>query len=570
MRAADLFMRSLVEHGTTHIFGNPGTTENGLLDRLADQPSLDYVTVLHEGVAVAAATFHALATGQTGLVNVHITPGLGNAIGVMFGALKAQAPLIVTAGQQDTRLLQRRPLFHHDMVAMAAPVTKWAAEPTCGADVAPMLEKAFAIANTPPYGPVFLSLPVNVMEEEVPEYAVTHPAAAPAPASADGVTQLADMLRAAKAPAIVAGDDVAMHGGPEALLRLATLSGAAVFREPLHAQCVFPTNHPNFRGRIPLDAANITKVLSSYDCVLLVGGQFFEEMWYVPEGPVPDGVKVARLEATQAQLHSYFPLALALSGDIAGSLAGACDQLVVRQSDQEKAAAEARNAALAEGSSTLRQSVNERLESLPDTAPMSPMRAMHEITKVLPEDCVVIEEALTAGLIDVGSGGDAVVSGAMYSSLELGLPFEKPGDFFGGRGGGLGQGMAGAIGLQMAFPDRRVVAMIGDGSGMYALQSLWTAAHRKLPILFFIFSNREYRVLKHNLDIHRMRFDMDMQRPYPHMDLTDPPLDYCALAAGMGVDGVRVTTPDELRAAIETALASDAPTLIDIEITGKG
>ena len=566
MRAGDLFMRGLEAHGTTHIFGNPGTTENGVLDRLADHPGLDYVTVLHEGVAVAAAAYHALATGRTGIVNVHITPGLGNAIGLMFGALKAEAPVIITAGQQDTRLQHRRPLFHHDMVAMARPVTKWAGEPQSGADVGPMLEKAFAIANTPPFGPVFLSLPVNVLEEEVEDTPMGVARRAVSLASAEAIADCAKLLSNAKAPAIVAGDGAAMPGGPEALRALVEKSGAALFREPLHVHSVFPSSHSNFRGRLPLDAGNIAKVLAPFDTVILIGGQFFEEMWVNPVSPVPDTATIIRLENNAERLRSYFRVDCPMLGDIAPTLsaiAAELDRAIDTQAVSE------RNAALADGSKTLRQSVADQLNALPDTAPMSPMRAMHEITQGLPKNAVVIEEALTAGLVNVGSGGDAIVGGAMYSSLELGFSFEKPGDLFGGRGGGLGQGMAGALGLQIANPDRRVAALIGDGSGMYAIQSLWTAAHRKLPILFFIFSNREYRVLKHNLDIHRMRFGLDMQKPYPHMDLSDPPLDYSALAQGLGVQARHVTTPDELRTAIEQALTLEAPCLIDIEITGK-
>ena len=123
MRGIQVFMDSLALHGVDSIFGNPGTTENPLLDSLIDHPEIGYYVALHEGVAVGAASFYAQASGKTGIANVHVAPGLGNAIGMMYGALKANSPLIVTAGQQDTRLRLRDPLLSHDLVAMAAPVT---------------------------------------------------------------------------------------------------------------------------------------------------------------------------------------------------------------------------------------------------------------------------------------------------------------------------------------------------------------------------------------------------------------------------------------------------------------
>ena len=166
MRGREVLMDSLVAHGVEAIFGNPGTTENPLLDSLHDYPQLPYHVALHEGVAVCAAAYYALASGRTGVANLHVAPGLGNAIGMMYGALKASAPIIVTAGQQDTRMRLRDPVLRHDLVAMAAPVSKWAVEVQHADEFAPILRRAFRIAHTPPAGPVFVALPINVMEEE--------------------------------------------------------------------------------------------------------------------------------------------------------------------------------------------------------------------------------------------------------------------------------------------------------------------------------------------------------------------------------------------------------------------
>ena len=164
MRGRDVFMASLVAHGVRHIFGNPGTTESPLMEALGDAPGIDYIVALHEGVAVGAASHYAQATGRTGIVNLHVAPGLGNAIGMIYGALKANSPMIVTAGQQDTRMRLRDPLLSHDLVAMAAPVTKWAVQVERADEFAPLLRRAFKVAHDAPAGPVFVGLPIDVMD----------------------------------------------------------------------------------------------------------------------------------------------------------------------------------------------------------------------------------------------------------------------------------------------------------------------------------------------------------------------------------------------------------------------
>ena len=570
MRAGDVFMNALAAEGVSCIFGNPGTTENAILDRLVDHPELSYYTTLHEGVAVAAATFHAMATGTPGVVNLHVAPGLGNAIGLMFGALKAGAPLVVTAGQQDTRMRLRQTLFSHDLVGMAAPVTKWSVEPRHGDEVAAIVHRAFEVAREPPCGPVFISLPVDVMEHETAVGAIAErarlSAATPDAASVEG---LADLLRSARCPAIVVGDDVAAAGALTTVVELAERIGACTYREIMHARLAFPTGHPSFRGRLPFDARNIRAALAAHDTILLVGGQFFEEMWFEEGSPIPHTARVARIEASRERLSSSYRLDFALVGDIAQTLSQVLDALVSRTTEAERTTARAREAVVRTAGQKLRSDIRARLDRLPDTAPMSPMRVISELTRILPHDAVLVDESLTAALMDFSPSGDAIASGAIYSSLDFGFQLNGAGDFYSGRGGGLGQAMPGALGLQIAHPERRVVALIGDGSGMYSVQSLWTAAHYRLPILFIIFANREYRVLKHNLDIYRHRFGIDPGRPYLHMDLSEPQLSYPQIAKGMGVDGESVSTPEKLSAAIRKALASDRPYLIEVEISGK-
>jgi benzoylformate decarboxylase len=551
MRGGQVFMESLLLHGVDCIFGNPGTTENPLLDRLLDYPQLPYYVALHEGVAVCAASFHAQATGRPAVANLHVAPGLGNAIGMMYGALKAASPLLVTAGQQDTRMRLDAPLLSHDLVAMAEPVTKFSAEPRTADELGPLLRRAFKIATEPPCGPVFLALPVDVMEGETSVVASSAGPVCPAMAGPEAIGQAAAMLTDSRNPCFVVGDDPSRQGALDTLVALAEACGATVYHQGLRAHVCFPNRHPNYRGRTPFEADTVRNILAPHDLVVLIGGEFFEDIWFDNVSHIPDGARVLQLENATDRLARSLPVDLGVVGELSGTLAGLLNE--VRASTQSfRSAARERNEALARNHSELQARAAESLEKLQDSSPMAPVRAIHEISRAVPDDAIVVDESITA-------------------SLEVAQHFNEAhhGDYFGGRGGGIGQGIAGAIGVQVAHPDRRIIAISGDGSAMYSIQALWSAAHHQLPILFVILSNREYRVLKHNLDIYRARFDIGSNKPYPHMDLTTPELGFPEMARGMGVAGETVTEADEIGAAVARGLAASAPYLIEVVVSGK-
>lgn len=255
MRGRRVLMESFVSHGVRHIFGNPGTTETPLLDSLPAFPQLEYIMALHEGVAVSAASFYAQASGRVAVANLHVAPGLGNGIGSLYGALKANSPVVVTAGQQDTRMRLRNPVLGHDLVAMAAPVTKWSVQIERADEIAPIMRRAFKVATDGPQGPVFVALPIDVMEQETTVDASAPDnlwrSTRPDPA---GVEALAKLLLKSKKPAIVAGDDVARSGGEQALVALVEAIGATVWFEGLRHHAPFPTSHPSYRQSLPADA----------------------------------------------------------------------------------------------------------------------------------------------------------------------------------------------------------------------------------------------------------------------------------------------------------------------------
>jgi benzoylformate decarboxylase len=551
MRGRQVFMESLLAHGVEHIFGNPGTTESPILDALLDYPRLRYIVALHEGVALGAASYHAQATGRPAVVNVHVAPGLGNSLGMLYNALKARAPLVVTAGQQDTRLRLRGPVLGHDLVAMAAPLTKWSVQVERADELALIMHRAVKIATDPPAGPVFVALPIDVMEQETDQGPLApgrlHRAPAPDPA---GVAEAAALLLGGRRPVIVAGDDAAPAAAE--LLALAERLGAAVWCEGIRARQVVPSRHPNFRLSLPFDAVAIRRALDEADVVLLVGGPFFEEVWYAPGSPLPPGAAAIHVETSPERLAHNLPVTVGLVSEPRAALAALWSAVEREAGDAFRAAAAARNEVLRALKAQDAQAQRARAAKRWDSAPISMPRLMAEVESALPDDAIVVDEAITAG-----------------PDLARTIQFERAGDYVGARGGGIGQALPGAIGIKLARPDRPVVALSGDGSAMYSIQALWTAAHHDLAIAFVILNNREYRILKHNMDTYRQRFGAKPDRGYPNMDLVSPDLGFVDIARGLGVEGMRVGHPAELRPALGRALGAGRPFLLDVAIEGR-
>ena len=546
MRGRQVFMESLVQHGVRYMFGNPGTTESPILDALLDYTQLEYIVALHEGVALGAASYYAQATGTTAVVNVHVAPGLGNALGMLYNALKARAPVVVTAGQQDTRLRLRGPVLGHDLVAMAAPLTKWSVQIERADEVAPIMHRALKIASDPPAGPVFVGLPIDVMEQET-DVEPFPPGAlyrAPAPDPA-GIRAAADLLRGARQPVIVAGDDTARASTE--LKALAERLGAAVWCEGIRTHQVLPSGHPSFRGSLPFDAIAIRAALEGADVVLLIGGPFFEEVWYAPGSPLPPGAKVIHVESSAERLAPNWPVTTGIVSDARAALT-ALLAAVPAALDGAARRHEALRALKARDAEAQRARAAKRW----DRSPIAVPRAMAEIEAALPPDAILVDESITAG-----------------PDLARTVQFERVGDYVGARGGGIGQALPGALGVKLAHPERPVLAVSGDGSAMYSIQALWTAAHHDLAVVFLILNNREYRILKHNMDTYRQRFGAKPERGYPHMDLVTPDLGFVELARGMGVDGARVSKPEDLRPAIEKALGARRPFVLDVAVEGR-
>ena len=382
----EIVMETLVAEGVEYLFGNPGTTELPLIDALEDYPSIRYVLALQEAAAVSMADAWAQAAGRTGVANLHVGPGLGNAMGSLYNAWEGRTPLVVTAGQQDTRYRLREPVLWHDLAAMAAPVTKWSVQAESADELPELLHRAFKIAQDPPTGPVFAALPFNVMNERTARAPIPPSRiwrrAAPDP---DGVAEAARLLLAAERPAVFAGDRVAQSGAAEALIALAERIGADLYGDVLPVHVSFPSRHPCVRARGFADHAQVRAAVGDADLVLLVGGEFFEEVWYVEEAPFPAGAPVVQIDASARNLGRNHRLDCGLFADPKLALAALGEALEARADGAYRAKAAARMARMRDRKERESAAHRARVERAHGNRPMSAARAMHALAAAAPE-----------------------------------------------------------------------------------------------------------------------------------------------------------------------------------------
>jgi benzoylformate decarboxylase len=540
------FLELLRQEGVEVIFGNPGTTELPLMDALAVETVPRYVLALQEGAVMAMAGGYAQASGRLAAVNIHVAPGLGNAMGMLYDAQKAGAPILVTAGQHDQSFAVTEPILWAELPEIARPFVKWAAEVRRLADLPRLLHRAAKTALAPPTGPVFLSIPGDILNAEA-EIDLGRPTrvATRLRGDAAAIAAAAKLLAAAERPVILAGDAVARSDALAELVRLAEVTGAPVHLEGMDNAAPFPSSHPLFRGPIGRLAPRIRKTLAEHDLLLSIGGDLLTMSLPSDVEPIPPGLPIVHLDADPWQLGKNYPAEVAILADPKAALPELTEAVAAAMSNAAKRAGEQRRAALGAAIAAERAALKERALAEAKQRPTQPLALWQAIGEMLPRNIVVVDETLSSGF-----GLRQLVAG------------EDAKSFFGMRGGGIGWGLPAAVGVKLALPDRPVLALIGDGSAMFNCQALWTAAHERLAIVFLILNNGAYRILKER--VNALRGHAAQTGRYIAMDLDDPPIDFTALARSMGVRAERAATLDEVRKSLAAALAAAGPTLIDV------
>ena len=540
----------LQQEGVEVLFGNPGSTELPLMDALA-VGGPRFVLGLHEAAVLSMADGYAQAGGRLAAVNLHAAPGVGNALGMLYNAKKSGAPLLVTAGQQDASIALTEPLLWDDLPTMARPFVKWSAEVQRVADLPRAIHRAAKIALTPPTGPVFLSLPANVLTE-IADIDLQQPSRV-APgwrADRDAIEAAADLLASARSPMIFAGDCVATRRAHAELLQLAEALGAPVYAEGMASTASFPASHPLSAGAIPRLAPQVRGVLEQHDLIVSIGGDLFTLSLPGGGDPIPPGMKIVHLDDDPWELAKNYPTQAALFGNPKASLPELLHAFERRLTGELREAAARRNAGTRSALAQKRGELIARARAEAEHMPIRPLALLEAIGASLPANAVVVEEALSSA-----------------AGIRQLIRSDDPQSFYGMRGGGIGWGLPAAIGAKLALPDRPVVAIVGDGGALFTIQALWTAAHEHVAAAFVILNNRSYRILKQRANA--MKGHAATTGRFVGMELSNPAIDFVSLASGFGVDAERTTTIERTTAAIQSALAGHRPKLIEVQVDGS-
>ncbi len=548
IRGSSAFLALLRDEGVTHLFGNPGTTELPVMDALGRQTELPYVLGLQESVVIGMADGFGRATGQLTACNVHVAPGLGNAMGAIYNARYTGTPMIITAGQHEQGHGLTEPVLYAPLVPIAAPLVKWAVEITRLEDMPRIVRRAAKVAMTPPTGPVFLSLPGDVLNDEagLDLTASTRVDTRTRPSDA-AIEALAARLIDARNPAIIAGDEIVKGDALAEVGRLAELLGAAAWQQTIAFGAHFPSEHPCFMGALSRAQRQIRQALEPHDLLLFIGADVLRTSIASDISPLPPGAAIIQIGLLDWEMGKNYPAEIALRADVGETLRALIPALERQGGAALGECAARRLTALAEVNwSARRPKVVDQARGNASATPIAPDWLMLNIVEALPADAIVVNEGLTSA----------------HRLLDL-LPYRDRYGFHGNASGGIGWGLPAAVGVQLAHPDRRVVALSGDGSALYSIQALWTAAHLDLPITFVIANNKGYRILKQRLRaFHGSDADIGM-------DFTKPEIDFAGLARSFGVTAEHIAEPDAIRPALDAALTRLGPTLLDVAVDGS-
>ncbi len=553
MLGIEALLEILAASGVSHIFGNPGSTELPLNEALVNDSRFQYVLGLHELPITAMADGYAMASGGLGVACVHITCGLGNAMGMLYNAYRAGTPLLLLAGQQDRRLRLGEPALEGDMVSVARPWTKWSVEVQRVEDLPAVARRLVQTALTPPTGPVFASVPVDVQLEQtdgldlfpaqVPNRRVRPPL--------EAVREAAELLAQARNPAILAGSRVTEANAVAELVTLAERLGAPVLAEQQtsHGRLPMPADHPLYAGSLPLWSPGVRQRLDAFDVILAVGMNLLRLfLYHEPACAIPEHIRLIHLDADPWEIGKNYPVEVGLVGDPKAGLAELDQRLSEIQSSEQAGRAEKRLAGHSARRAAERQKLLAEIDAQWDRRPMTPMAFMGALCRVLPPDVAVVEEAVTT-------------HGNVLETLGV---FGDPTGYFAHRGWALGWGVGCAVGVKLAWPNRPVMALLGDGASLYGIQGLWTAAHHHVPVVFVIANNAQYKILK--IVGAEMELSQMAESQFPGMDLAEPEVDFVGLARSFGVEAHRVTGPEELAERVHEALDRTEPILLDVPI----
>ena len=503
--------------GIKKVFGNPGSTE---LPFLSDWPSdIDYVLGLQEASVIGMADGYAQATRNAGFVNLHSAAGVGHALGNVFTAYRNQTPLVITAGQQARSILPLQPfLFAERASEFPRPYVKFAVEPARAEDVPAAIARAYYTAMQPPFGPTFVSVPIDDWTKPAQTIEARSVTRELSP-DRDAINGLADALATSKHPAFVVGPGIDRAQAVDLMVRLAEKTRAAVWVSPFSGRCSFPERHPQFAGFLHASPGQISEALRAYDLVVVIGAPVFT---FHVEGhaAIFDGATALFQITDDPEAAAVTPAGTSIIATMKPALAA----LIELTPETKRAIPKGRV-----------------LPAAPPAADPIPAEfLLHILGQAMPDGAVLVEEAPSH-----------------RPAMQEFMPMRGADSFYTMASGGLGHSLPAAVGIALGRPNIRTVCLIGDGSAMYSIQALWTAAQRKLPLTVVVINNQGYGAMR--------SFSQVMQvRNVPGLDM--PGIDFVKIAEGLGCDATRVTKSSELAAALKRALSHDGTSFVEVMV----
>ncbi len=542
------FMQMLRAEGVQYIFGNPGTSEAPFIGILHEYPELEYLMVVQEGVAIGMAEGYARASGKVGFVSLHIDNGLANGFSLMIDQKRTGSPVVITAGNKDIRHLASD---RSDLADMAAPFAKWSAEITHPEQVPSVMRRAFQEARTPPTGPVFVALSGNAMDDfaDVSLQPSNQIHGEPRPESS-AVESAAEALSNAKNPIIVVGDRVHSSGASGAAASLAETIGARVFSH-VSGHMPFPTDHPLWCGALSLRSEVGLSTIRNADVVLAVGCPVFEDFFYRSGNFLDDETTLIHVDSDSSQIGRKEPTDIGIWASPLHALIEIQAETSERMDAGASASANERRGEVAAENAARMAAFEELAVSGWGRSPITPAALGKALGNSLPDGANVFSDAISS---------TAMVHAGIAHRTDLNV--------MGARGGAIGWGIGATMGMKLANPDSPTIGIVGDGSAMMTVQGLWTAVNYDIPVTYVICNNAAYRILKVNMNVYHTISEMPPPDIYNAMDF-DTPFDFKAQAEAYGGVGIRVQQADDIKPAIEAAVASGRPACVDVVLDGS-
>ena len=541
------FLALLKDEGVTHLFGNPGTTELPIMHALKEHPELTYVMAMQESLVVAIADGFSRASGRLVACNVHVAPGLGNAMGSLFNASFTGTPMILTAGQQEQGHGLTEPLLYGPLVRMAEPLVKWTVEVTRLEDLTRIVRRAAKIATTPPTGPVFISLPGDILNSEAGiELGRSTRVDTRVKPSDEALQALVARILKAQRPVIIAGDEIVKSDALQEAAALAEALGCPAFQQSAPYGAHFLSESPCFMGALSRLQKQVREVLSPYDLMIVLGADPLRMSVHSEVDPLPEGLPILQIGLVDWDLAKNYGAEIALKADVKETLRVLIPALKSTGGAALEARARQGIAALKPKNWTARRAtLVEQISKARDRSPIDPDWLALQVVEAMPDNAILVDEGLTSArqIIALRPHRDRYGYHALAS-------------------GGIGWGLPASVGVSMANPDRPVVCFSGDGSAMYSIQALWTAAHHKLPLTVVIINNGGYRIIKQRL----LAFHGDDH--YVGMDFIDPPVDFTGVAKALGMEAIRITEARDIAPALKSSFERPGAKLIEVVVDG--